>query len=71
MPKVTSIAEEVKPEEDLKLLMILQFILTFALGYSANALINMVNSLQITAHLPLNNVFIYIQSFEMNKQFFA
>ena len=58
MPKVSE--AEVKPEEATQLLLLIQFALSFALGFSANTFVSMINSLQITAHLPLNNVpFVY------------
>ena len=56
MPNLSEVVAEVKPEEELKHLMILQFILHFALGYSANSMVSMINALQISAHLPLNNI---------------
>lgn len=54
MPKLSEI--EAKPEEATQLMVIVQFFLSFVLGFSANTFVSMVNSLQITAHLPLNNV---------------
>jgi hypothetical protein len=54
MPKLSEI--EAKPEEATQLMVIVQFFLSFVLGFSANTFISMINSLQITAHLPLNNV---------------
>ena len=54
MPKISEI--EAKPEEATQLMILVQFVLTFVLGFSASTFIGMINSLQITAHLPLNNV---------------
>ena len=58
--KVSALVGDVKPEEQVEAFMIVQFMLTSVLNISAQNLIGMVNSLQITSHLPLNNVqFVY------------
>jgi len=54
MPKISEI--EAKPENATQLMLILQFFLSFVMGFTANSFVSMINSLQITAHLPLNNV---------------
>ena len=54
MPKLSEV--EAKPEQATQGVILLQFFLTFVLGFSAASFVGMINSLQITAHLPLNNI---------------
>ena len=53
IPKTIS---EQTVEEQLKGLIITNFFLAFAFGISLQELLGLINSLQIVAHLPLNNV---------------